>query len=896
MNSIDFNKRLNIFFDNIENKYIYDKFTIIDDSLNIENLYQYYKKTFSIKNIESPIVGVNTATLLDEEILKLISDFVVNNKIVLEDLGELGKKYQKDNLVAILTEQFDLMHTNNTFDISNIDRLINCYNQVFISLQAHKQGFNRRLFKKCLEKINNQDQLEKFKADIDSLLTTIPGNQMLLSTEQQKIKQQLFVANYLQSFAEDTILEENFKEHLRMELENVEKQIEKSAALYSSPLIDMENLTYLTATAAPHAPSNKGLLNSLYQLGSSITGMMNVKPKDLTTEEKSLKFNDTFQQATQIALKEFKEISGMQFISKEKQQEFINKLIIIEQKKLNLQPDKPSLLQRLVGYFIGNEELSRLQEKKDNLQQEISKHIREIYKQSSEAERAFNDVIEQFDLSEILKVNTELSNYLRQKIQNVIATCIIFDSNNNLMFNVQNEKFIDVALEIEVIKTISRVEPFNQMHFKLQLEYINKVSNLLKDVRHQQSIATSESKNKEIIRKCEDSVNNIIEDMYIGPGKNISLLKQRDINPNTPNNQGGLTKWLYNNMIEPLVKPFIQPHLDKANKYLRYISVAKKAITSPIKLIPNTIKYIKSEINDIIDMKKSFANRAFRAASMLAAVGAGIVGSALLVATASNPFSGPILLGAVGISTATVLVVAGAAKLSSIISNAVSKSVYGVQNPDLYVPNQKARNMLGAYAITLGEFLKEKIIMINRDKEFKRHTDVTEEEIKNIWQYALSGDEDNFFNSIDGLFSKFQKHYLDLAQKKLQEEDIVKDKEQLFYSLMDLTLPVKAENATKEKSEFSKDNSSLQSTQVGLQKNLLANIAHIEHHYSNEISSSHAKFIGPRRSILFNPIDNKEDIGIDRLNLTFNKDWYKDLKTIKEISDNISEFRKINHK
>ncbi|MGI9214806.1 MAG: hypothetical protein ACR2HS_03950, partial [Gammaproteobacteria bacterium] len=635
-------------------------------------------------------------------------------------------------------------------------------------------------------------------------------------------------------------------------------KIDKAALEYNSSLIDMENLNFVVK--AEDKPSKNVFLSFLSFL-PSISGVRKqpVSPAEV--------FSNNLKKSIEYALSEFKQIPGNKIIPENKSREFINKLTILQQKELQ------SASQQFIGgnifkYLFGSQFEVEIKEKKAKVIKEIKEKIYDLYKQSPEAMMWLDSFKKQFDLEEFFSKETELSKYLKEQILDLIATDMPNNKDINFRLDLEKQEFEDISIKIDVIKILSRIDPFVQKDLKSQVEEVDKLCERLKVAKKSQATDIYSVENPMIREECAEYIREFISRLYLGVGNEKLNFPQN-------NSEENIFQHMFKEGLGYALNAFnnLQAVQNINNKINQVKKVVKSGQTT-IGFFLSGFNYIKNEIKDVFTKRRSFIDRLFRGTSMLSAAALGGVGIGLLVATASNPFSAAVVFGGLGIGVVSILAIAGAAKLSKVISEGFSKYFYKVSDPDLYFPNDKAKQLLGdTAAIELGNFFKEKIIMINKNDKFKKLLGVTEEDIRSTWKLALQGEINDFFPKFKELLEKFQKYYKGLSSSKVKEitgEQVTEKekREDLLNSLMDLTLPSHEQQLSTPEQPTSSGQGSI------LKK---------QNFSTDEVSN--LRFIGPRRAVLFNSSDKLTEV--EKLNKEFTT-WNSDLQTIKKISDDIS--------
>lgn len=168
-----------------------------------------------------------------------------------------------------------------------------------------------------------------------------------------------------------------------------------------------------------------------------------------------------------------------------------------------------------------------------------------------------------------------------------------------------------------------------------------------------------------------------------------------------------------------------------------------------IRYVIAPLKYLYNEIREIIYKPHAYLDRGFRAGTILLATLGMAAGILTFTALVANPFTGVPLLGAVLGVAATVLVAAGAAKLSKWISNTVATKLYGISNPDRYKLTHEGKKLLGNEAEKICQYLTEEITKIKQ--ELKKIPDKSSQKairlnnqltnLEHTWDKIQAGDE-----------------------------------------------------------------------------------------------------------------------------------------------------------
>lgn len=542
---------------------------------------------------------------------------------------------------------------------------------------------------------------------------------------------------------------------------------------------------------------------------------------------KTYQITDESSRQIQEATKRLQQIKGYDLLSKEQQQEFINKFIIL------IQQEKIFSTHKLDSLYI---------EQEKQLSNEIQEAIQAAFKTMPIVQQYFNDTknASQFNL---IVGNDQLKQLLEKELLQSLATEEANRQLNLQILQPTNSKHI--SDQIKVAAMLSNIKAFTQESIEEQKAQIDQIIKIIQDIDtnkkiiyllkpiNNSTVTTQQQQNIDSfiknIKQLESNIKELINSITINSTLSERISKQH-IKPDSFMEK-------FSSMLQKILPgPKIQSALTiaalagtaaiatapSANTMLGQNSLSAAIATSPLtaisaaaiggiigykypdltRLLFSPIKYLYKEISDIYNnnSRKSFANRAFRSLFILTATVGVIAGIAALVSLAANPFSGPVIAGTAITAVVGIFTVSAFAKISNIIAKQTSKLIYGTPNSTQYKPTQKAIHAFKndeKLAIEVGKFFDQKITDINKLLNYFKGSDdeiaaleTCKQNLENTWEFIQQGDlkyRDSWTNAFKQLY---------LYEEHMSKQNLLNiDNTEIINNLLYLCLPAEQQEA-----------------------------------------------------------------------------------------------------
>lgn len=711
----------------------------------------------------------NQASKVKNDIQELLDHFLQNTALLYKNYWiqkfirskQLNAEEQNklNNLIKNLT-----IDNNKPINLSAIINLaLNFYQQPRYKINPNNPREVRTdLIQKDIESIQKQ-QIEQFTKEAEGIFNSLPGKHMI---ESDKVAREQYVNDFVATQC-------NYVFHK-----------------------NKQTLTQL-----------------LQQLKEEISSK-------ILEAAKTYQITDESSRQKQEATKRLQQINGYDLLTKEQQQEFINKFIIL------IQQEKIFSTHKLDSLYT---------EQEKQLSNEIKKAIQAAFKTTPIVQKYFNDTknASQFDL---IVGNEQLKQLLEQELLQSLAT-----EEANRQLNVQilqktNSKHISEQIKVAAI--LCNIKAFNQESIEEQKAQTDQIIKIIQDIEtnkkiiyslkptNNSTVTTQQQQNIDFsitkIKQLEINIKEIINSITINSTLSDRISKQH-IKPDSlmekfssmlqkilpgPKIQSALTMAAVAGTAviatAPLANTIGQNSLSAAIATSPLTAISAAAIGGFIgykypvltRLLFSPIKYLYKEIADIYNnnSRKSFANRAFRSIVILTATAGIIGGIATLVSLAANPFSGSVIAGAAIAGVVGIFTVSAFAKISNIIAKQTSNLIYGTPNSTQYKPTQKAIQAFKndeKLAIEVGKFFDQKIIDINKLLNYFKGSDdeiaaleTCKQNLENTWEFIQQGDlkyRDSWTNTLKQLY---------LYEEHMSKQNLLNiDNTEIINNLLYLCLP-----------------------------------------------------------------------------------------------------------
>lgn len=430
---------------------------------------------------------------------------------------------------------------------------------------------------------------------------------------------------------------------------------------------------------------------------------------------------------------ELNEIIGINMLSKDEYNKFLNKLIVLQERIINKH-----------RCFVA-------QPQEQQALQEWHRQVAEIItaKATDQVQQEYNKIAD--TIGAYLIENQELRSQLKEKLLLAMVEQLKHNSINNNAKHELKMDVIDVCSEIVIAKYLSNIYAFNQMSNLHQQEQINNLLNMIKKQRSLMAQKDKKQFNIEVSRIIDDMMiqdsdvyKNVIANLGLGNPHNAGILNniidKLWVFMRTPSIRAALKAGAVT-VVAANATPLI-PAAGHDNNPSTAISLKTSVLATCVGMILGynysqkinnifPIEYLIEEIADIYNNyeQKSTLDRLIRSIPIGTAISASLWYIPIILAT--NPVSIP-LLAVIGLgSFISVPLLAIFSKLANKISGKIHDVFFdGATNPDYYDLTLNGKRILGddpGQIEKVVSFFKKYIPLLERSlHDIKHSTNVNE--------------------------------------------------------------------------------------------------------------------------------------------------------------------------